>query len=106
MFSIYDLREWVTGIIGLVVVDDIIRDSGIIDILPSSIHKLPDFSLCGPLYVLHEIWFLNFVCNNGRRVIFTLNILNTNILILCHVPQKIIMNIYVIGTHTNLPVLP
>ena len=41
MFNIHYFRECVTGILSLVTADDIIHDSGILDILPSSIHELP-----------------------------------------------------------------
>ena len=45
ILSIHNLSECVTGIFRLVTFDDIIRDSGILDIIPSSFYHLPELSL-------------------------------------------------------------
>ena len=54
MFSIQDFHEWVNEIFSLVTADYIIGDSGILEILPSSIHELPKFSLSAPLHVTSQ----------------------------------------------------
>ena len=40
-----------TGILSLVMCDDIIRDSSILDISPSSMNELPESSLCDSFYM-------------------------------------------------------
>ena len=45
VFSIHNFCECVTGIFSLVTVEDITRDSGILDIITSSIHELPESPL-------------------------------------------------------------
>ena len=48
VYPIYNFRNCMTGIFVLVTGDDIICDSCPLDILPSSIHNLLEFSLSDP----------------------------------------------------------
>ena len=101
VFSLHILSVCVTGILSLVTFDDIICDYGILDIISSSLHDLPDFFLCDPLHVFHEFCFRSIPHNNIRRYFFTPNILNINILIWHHVPQEMLTNNNLLGMHTN-----
>ena len=75
VFSIHNFRECMAGIFSIVMADDIICDSGILDIVPPSMHEIQEFSLCDPLHVPHKIFFQIVLYNNFYRVIFTTNIL-------------------------------
>ena len=103
--SIHDFRKCVTGIFILVMDYDIIHDSGILDIFTSSIHYLQELSLCGPLHVPRGICFQGVLCHDIRWVIFTLNIIYINIFIFHHFLQKMITDVNLFCTNTNLPVL-
>ena len=105
VFPIHDFSECVTGIFSLVTGDDIMRDSCILDILLSSIHNIPKFSLCDPFHMPREILFWGVLSHDLSRVIFTINILDINIIFFHHVSQKMVINIKVFCTNTYLPVL-
>ena len=105
VFSLHILSVCVTGILSLVTFDDIICDYGILDIISSSLHDLPDFFLCDPLHVFHEICFRSILSHIIGKVLLTPNIININIIIFHHVLHKMVTNINVIGIRTNLPIL-
>ena len=64
MFSIHDFCDYLTVIFSLVMGDDIIPYSGILDIFPSSIHEIPEFSLCDPLHVTRKICLRSVPCRD------------------------------------------
>ena len=94
-----------TVILSLVTGDDLIDDSYLLDILPSSIHELLEFSLSYPSHVLSKIRFRGVISHNFSWVIFTPDILDISIFLFQHVPQKMMTNIIVFCTNTYLPVL-
>ena len=100
VFTVHNFSKCVTKTFSLVTGDDVIHDYSILEILPSSIHELPEFSLCDTIYVPHDICFQDFIFHDLRRVIFTPNILYINILVLYHLLQKMMTDINIFCTNT------
>ena len=51
VFPIHKFSECMTGILSLVMGDDIIHDSSLLDIIPFIIHELPEFFLCDTFHM-------------------------------------------------------
>ena len=102
---INNISTCVNEIFSQVTINDSIQDSVILDIIPYSFHKLPEFSLCDPLCVFDIISPGKVLHHTTRRVFFAPNILNVNLFVFYHLPQKILTYINVFGMHTNLPII-
>ena len=104
VYPIHDFSKCVTGIFSLDAGNDVIHDSCLLDILLSSIHELPEFSLSDPSHMPRKIRFWDVISHDVCWVIFTPDILDINIIFFHHVPQKMMKNINVLCTNTYLPV--
>ena len=100
VYLIHDYIECVTGIFSLFTGDEIIRDSCILEILPSSTHDLLEFSLSDAFQVPRKIRFRGVLSHDVIWILFTLDILDINILLPHHVPQKMTTDINVLCTDT------
>ena len=73
--------ECVTGMISRVTIRDSIQDSIILDILPSSFHKLPEFSFRNSLRVFVMFSLGAIFCHSIHRIFFAPNTLNVHIFV-------------------------
>ena len=101
---VHRIGECMTGILIQVTIHDSIRDSIILEIIPSSFHELSEFSFCDYPCIFGVISFITIICHNLCGVLFDPNILNIHILFFCHLPHKMVayINIFLVRIPTCL----
>ena len=93
-----------TGIFSRFIIYDSICDFIIIDILHSSFHSIPEFSLRDFLCVSDIFGFGTFLDRN-ICIFLTNNLVEIQLLFFDHVPEKVITYVNVVGTHVYLPII-